>query len=236
MNPPCIVAMGGGGFSMEPEHLALDRYLLGLCDTERPKVCFLPTASGDNAAYIERFYTSFRSLNCEPSHLGLFAATHRQPAAHLVAQDLIYVGGGNTFNMLQLWRAHGLDKALHQAWQNGVVCAGLSAGSICWFEAGLTDSFGPQLEPLGDGLGWLAGSHCPHYDGEAQRRPRYEALVAGGELPGGVAADDGVALRYTGSRLVEVVSSRPGRSAYRVVRQDSGLHVEALEPRLLPGC
>ena len=236
MKQPCTVAMGGGGFSMEPDNLALDRYLLGLCNAERAKVCFLPTASGDSPEYIERFYAAFESLDCQPSHLSLFRANQRRPAAHLLDQDLIYVGGGNTFNMLQLWRAHGLDEALRSAWQKGVVCAGISAGSICWFDDGLTDSFGPQLEPLGDGLGWIEGSNCPHYDGEAQRRPRFESLVAAGKLPGGMAADDGVALRYEGSALVEVVSSRPRRSAYRVMRKDNGVQIEALEPRLLPEC
>ena len=115
-----------------------------------------------------------------------------------------------------IWRTHGLDTVLREAWEKGDVLAGLSAGSLCWFASGVTDSFGASLAPLHDGLGLLPGSHCPHYDGEALRRPRYRALIRAGELPPGLAADDGVALRFTGTDLTEVVSSRPGARGWRV--------------------
>ena len=148
--------------------------------------------------------------------------------AYLTDHDVIYVGGGNTANMLAIWRAHGVDRALRTAWDAGVVIAGVSAGMVCWFRAGLSDSFGPELQPL-DALGWLPGSGCPHYDGEAERRPRYRALVDAGRLPPGMAADDGCALHFAGTRLVEVVSSRPHAAAYLV---DAG-HEHRISPRFL---
>lgn len=211
-----IVAMGGGGFSMEPDNPLLDDWLLSLTDTARPSVCLVPTASGDAEGIIERFYASFASRDCTAAHLPLFRRTDPDLRAVILAQDLIYVSGGNTANMLAIWRTHGLDTVLREAWEKGVVLAGLSAGSLCWFASGVTDSFGESLAPLHDGLGLLPGSHCPHYDGEALRRPRYQALIRAGELPPGLAADDGVALRFTGADLSEVVSSRPEARGWRV--------------------
>jgi peptidase E len=145
-----------------------------------------------------------------------------------LAADAILVCGGNTANMLAVWRVHGFDRVLREAWESDVLLTGWSAGMICWFEAGVTDSFGPQLEGLRDGLGFLPGSACPHYDGEELRRPRYRELVAGG-FPAGIAADDGVALHYEGTELVEVVTCRPGTAAYRVTPAGE----ERIEARLL---
>ena len=146
----------------------------------------------------------------------------------MLGQDVIYVGGGNTANMLAVWRVHGMDAALREAWEQGVVLCGSSAGMICWFEAGLTDSFGPQLEGMRDGLGFLPGSACPHYDGEELRRPRYRELVDGG-FPAGYAAEDGVGLHFVGTELAEVVAAEPGKRAYRVERGSE----EPLESRVL---
>ncbi|MFT5682927.1 MAG: dipeptidase E [Myxococcota bacterium] len=211
-----IVAMGGGGFSMEPDNPLLDTWLLSLTGATTPGVCFLPTASGDSETYIEKFHKAFSALPCTPRHLSLFRRQDTNLREVVLSQDLIYVGGGNTANMLAVWRVHGLDVVLREAWEAGVVLAGLSAGSLCWFEAGVTDSFGEALAPLADGLGLLPGSHCPHYDGEALRRPRYRELVRSGALPPGLAADDGVALRFSGTTLAEVVSSRPDTAGWRV--------------------
>lgn len=233
MTNSTIVAMGGGGFSMEPDNPLLDDWLLSLVDRTQPKVCFVPTASGDADGYIVRFYDAFGKGRAEPSHLALFDRKVDGLREFVFAQDIIYVGGGNTANMLAVWRAHGLDEVLREAWKNGVVLAGLSAGSLCWFEAGLTDSFGTEFAPLCDGLGFLPGSHCPHFDGESERRPQYEELVRTGQLPGGIAADDGVALLYRGAELVEVVSSRPGACAYRLQAEDSRLGEEVIQPRYL---
>jgi peptidase E len=215
-----IVAMGGGGFSMEPENPLLDDFILSLAPRTPPKICFVPTASADSAGYIVRFYRAF-SGRALPTDLTIFdrAALPRQPAntweiaGFLADQDIIYVGGGNTANLLSIWRTHGLDRILRDAWIRGAVLCGVSAGMICWFRDGITDSFG-QLKPLGDGLGFIDASACPHYDGETERRPAYHQAITEG-LPSGYAADDGAALHFRGTELVEAVSSRESAAAYR---------------------
>jgi len=224
--------MGGGGFSMEPENPLLDRYVLGLTGKDRPKVCFLPTASGDAEGYIINFYRAMVRLNAEPTHLSLLHPAERDMAGLLLSQDVIYVGGGNTKNMLALWRAWGLDEVLRTAWERGVVLTGLSAGSICWFEQGVTDSVPGELSAL-SALGFLKGSHCPHYDGEADRRPAYHRLRAAGALGDGIAADDGVGLHYVGDELVKVVSSRPNARAYRVFAEGDAVQEEPIIPQYL---
>jgi dipeptidase E len=236
--PRRIVAMGGGGFSMETSPL-LDDHALSLARRRRPRVCFLPTASGDGATYIAKFYRAFAPRDCVPTdltlfdHLGLPRRPERddQLAAFLSEQDVVYVGGGNTASMLVLWREHGLDRALRAAYESGVVMCGLSAGMNCWFECSVTDSYGP-LAALRDGVGLVRGSACPHYDGEAARRPTYHALVAAGLAPG-YAADDGAALCFVDGELHEVVSSRPNARAYRVERGDGRVVETALPTRFL---
>lgn len=199
--------MGGGG-SFEP-------FLLSLAARSRPRICFLATATGDNPSAIVAFYERFGDLECVPTHLRLFGMPD-EPARVVAEQDIVLVSGGNTANMLALWRLHGIDVALREAWERGAVLAGGSAGANCWFEASVTDSFGPQLAPLRDGLGLLAGSFCPHYDGEALRRPAYTRMVADAEVPAGIACDDGAAALYEGRELREVVATTDGASAYRV--------------------
>jgi peptidase E len=208
-----IVGLGGGGDTPEQTE-RLFGYVLGLTGKERPRLLIVPTATAERddhvAAYLERF-----AHNADPSVLRTFPWPPADLRARILEQDAIWVGGGNTANMLAIWRVHGIDRVLHEAWESGVLLFGASAGMICWFEAGVTDSFGPQLEGLRDGLGILAGSACPHYDGEELRRPRYRELVDDG-FPGGIAADDGVGLHYDGTELVEIVTCRPGAAAYRV--------------------
>ncbi len=221
-----IVAMGGGGFSMEPDNLLLDNFILSLTGKARPRVCFVPTAGGDDPVYIMNFYDAFATRSIA-RHLPLFARRGEDITAFLLTQDVIYVGGGNTENMLAIWHVHGVDRALRAAWEAGIILAGLSAGSLCWFETGTTDSFGTALEHLSGGLGLLPGSHCPHYDGEPNRRPVYRRLIAEG-LPAGYAADEGAALYFVGTKLREVVSSRPEAFAYRVELRDG----EVVETRL----
>ena len=218
MRAPQIVALGGGGFSEEPDNPLLDDYILRLTERASPKVCFLPTASGDAEGYIDKFYGAFHRTRCEPSHVTLFRTPlAKDIEAHLLTRDVIYVGGGSTLNMLAVWRLHGLDKVLRQAWGQGVVLCGLSTGSICWFEAGVTDSMlGRELAALDNGLGLLPGSHCPHYQSEPKRRPEYLRLVGNGELPAGLAADLGVGLHFVGTELAAVIASRPDLAAYRV--------------------
>ena len=228
-----IVAMGGGGFSMETDNTLLDDLILDLGrnanDRRQPRICFLPTASGDTPAYIAEFYAAF-ARRSEANHLALFNRTVDDIEGLLLDQDVVYVGGGNTENMLAVWRVHGVDRALRRAWEAGVVLAGVSAGSLCWFETGTTDSFGAGLAPLSTGLGLLPGSHAPHYDGEATRRPHFQRLIAEGVIPAGYAADEGAALVFRETELAEAVASRPGARAYRVERGPSGDVVETPLP------
>jgi dipeptidase E len=208
-----IVGLGGPGDTPEQTE-RLFRYALGLTGKDRPRLLIVPTATGERddgiAMYLERF-----ARHSDPSVLRTFPWPPSDLRARILDQDAIWVGGGNTANMLAIWRVHGIDGFLREAWEAGVVVFGASAGMICWFEAGVTDSFGPELEGLRDGLGLLRGSACPHYDGEELRRPRYRELIAGGLAPG-IAADDGVGLHFEGTELVEVVTCRPGAAAYRV--------------------
>ncbi|WML28794.1 Type 1 glutamine amidotransferase-like domain-containing protein [Neobacillus sp. OS1-32] len=210
-----IIALGGGGFSMEPENPLLDTYILQQSHKPIPKICFLATASGDADGYISNFYRFFERQNCEPSHLSLFRPSTRDLEGFILDKDIIYVGGGNTKNLLVLWKEWGLDKILNKAWNQGIILAGISAGSICWFEEGVTDSYGDQLEPI-KALGFLKGSNCPHYDGEAERRPAYHRLIETGKLQSGIAVDDGAAVHFIEQDLYQAVSSRPDAKAYQV--------------------
>jgi peptidase E len=223
------VTIGGGGFSMEPDDALLDRYILSFARRGRPRVCFVGTASGDAPTYVTSFYRAFARLDAEPLDLPLFERGGEDLRELVLAQDVIYVGGGNTANLLAVWRLHGLDAIVREALDSGAVLCGVSAGMNCWFECSTTDSFGPRIAPLHDGLGFIPGSACPHYDGEPQRRPAYRGLVDDG-FPAGYAADDGAALRFDAAgRLVEAVASRPGPRAYRV---EPGAET-ALETRVL---
>ena len=231
--PGRIVALGGGA---QPLRLgpALEEYLLRLTGRDCPRVCYLPTASGDSDANIVRFYQHFRQPRCQPSHLPLFRRESDDLRPRLLEQDMILVSGGNTANQLAIWRLHGVDLILREAWEAGILLCGGSAGSLCWYECGVTDSFGLQLGPLHDGLGFLPGSHCPHYDAEVLRRPTYRRYVAEGVLPGGIAIDNAAGVRYAGTELVEAVSAREGARAYRVEREaGGGLREEPLLVRRL---
>jgi dipeptidase E len=224
-----LVTLGGGGFSMEPENPLLDEYILSLARRPRPRVCFVGTASGDAITYVTSFYRAFATLDADAIDLPLFDRQGYDLREFVLGQDVIYVGGGNTANLLVVWRRHGLDAILREALDGGAVLCGISAGMNCWFEASTTDSFGPGIAPLHDGLGFIPGSACPHYDGEPQRRPTYRRLVDSG-FPPGWAADDSAALRFdTAGRFVEAVASRPSALAYRV---EPGRET-ALETRLL---
>jgi peptidase E len=227
-----IVAMGGGSFGLDGRFTPLDRYALGLVSRPRPRVCFLPTASAENPQYVMRFYEAYASSRCEPSHLLLFGRPRTDIRDFLLSQDVIYVGGGNTANMLAVWRVHGVDRVLAEAWRRGIVLTGVSAGMICWFEAGVTDSFGP-LARLDDGLALLPGSACPHYDGEVDRRPTYRQLVASG-FPAGHAADDGAALHFVDRTLHACIAGRSGARAWRVEERDGTVEERALPTELLP--
>lgn len=225
-----IVAMGGNGLE-EPYHPLVDDYVLELARRNRgrgrPRVCLVPTASGDSPAYLAAFYAAF-ARRSEATHLALFGRTVEDLEDFVLDQDVMYVGGGNTASMLAVWRAHGLDRILARAWDAGIVLAGTSAGANCWFECSSTDSFGP-LAALNDGLGFLPGSHSPHYDGEPGRRPLFRQLIADGTLSDGYASDDGAALVFRDRDLVEAIASLPEARSYRVVRGPAG---EAIETKL----
>jgi dipeptidase E len=211
--PGQILAMSGGGFMLASDS-PLDSFMLSLSPARRPRVCLVPTPAGDSDRVIAAFFEAFARRDCEPSCLRLFG-TPEQPVEHLARQDVVYVSGGNTADALALWRLHGVDEALCSAWERGAVLGGVSAGANCWFECCVTDSFSPGLDPLRDGLGFLPGSFCPHYDGEELRRPVFRSLVDDG-FPSGYAADDCAALHFVGTDLRDVVCSREGAAAYRV--------------------
>ena len=215
-----IVACGG----QQLLYPALTSYLLALARQGRPKVLFLGTATGDSPGYLLTFYQALAGVACQPSHLALFDRVVDDIDALLRAQDVVIVGGGNTANMLAIWRLHGVEDALRNAYAAGTVLSGWSAGCLCWFEGGITDSFTPELGALRDGLGILAGSACPHYDSQAARRPVYAREIAAGLAPG-IALEDGVAARYDDEQLVEIVSARVDGRAF---------HVDAGGERSLP--
>jgi dipeptidase E len=208
--------MGGGGFTAGPADPALDELVLELAGVPRPRVCLLPTAGGDSEHQIRRYHETFGDRLCEPTHISLFRlGRHPVPLReHLLSQDAIYVGGGSMVNLLAIWKAQGIHQILHEAWENGILLAGLSAGSMCWFEWGITTSSG-QAAPA-PGLGFLPGSNSVHHNGEPDRRPVYLEAVRNGEIPPGWAVDDGAALIFRHRRLEEVVSARAGARAYEV--------------------
>ncbi|HEX3608446.1 MAG TPA: peptidase E [Solirubrobacterales bacterium] len=213
--PRQIVAFGGGGFSMESGNPLLDEYVLGLCRREKPRVCFLPSASGDADHYVVRFYRAFPADRCESSHISLFRR-EQGPAdlrAHLLSQDLIYVGGGSVVSLLGVWRAHGLDRILREAWEAGVILCGLSAGSLCWFAEAHSGFHGAPRRV--EGLGLLPFSNSVHYEPGSDHGLAYRGLIQAGMRPG-FAAQDGAALHFVGAELNRVVASRPESHGYRL--------------------
>jgi peptidase E len=212
--PRQVIAIGGGGFYRDAENLELERYVIRQTNGDKPKVAFVPTASGEPDHYLVNFYPAFLKLGCRPSHLTFFKRTP-ELRAYLLGQDVIYVGGGNTKSMLAVWRDWGVPELLREAWESGIVLTGVSAGAICWFEEGVTDSFADGLRPLAC-LGFLPGSCCPHYDGEAERRPAYHRLLAAGEIAAGVAIEDWTGVHFKGTQIHRVIASREGARAYSV--------------------
>ena len=233
--PRRIFAMGGGGFTMEPENPRLDAYIAGLAGEAHPRICLLPTASGDDDGQWVAFHGAFEHLHAELTHLSLFRLGRRPVDVRetLLSQHVLYVSGGSMRNMLAIWRVHGLDKILREAHDAGIVLAGLSAGSMCWFAHGITKSTGAPAPAVG--LGLLEGSNCVHYDGEPDRRPAYHAALRDG-MPAGYGVDDGAGLLFEDGRLKEAVGSRPDARAYRVELQDDAIVETPLDVRLLePG-
>jgi dipeptidase E len=202
---------------MEPDNPLLDDFVLSLAPAREPRILFLPTAAGDTTGLINAFHARFGDRACLPSHLSLFRmAEVRRPLREIVmSQDIVYVGGGSMRNLLAIWHAHGLDELLTQAWQRGIVLAGLSAGAMCWFQGGVSRSDGAAPAPI-EGLGLLPGSLTVHADGEPERLPVWLSCVREGTLPGGWALDDGVGLLFVDRKPARAVSSRPGAGGQRV--------------------
>jgi peptidase E len=226
-----LMPYGHNGWRIGP----LLRYLLDVTGTRRPRVCVLTTATGDDPAGYLRMLGAFERTGVVASHLSLFPMPNvPDPRELLLDQDAIVVGGGSVANMVAVWRVHGLDSVFREAWERGIVLSGASAGAICWFAGGTTDSFGPDLRPFHDGLGILAGSYSPHYDSEEGRRPLFRRLVGEGSLPPGWGADDGVAMHFVDGVLCEVVAERDAVHAWRVEPSGDGSATETrIEPRVI---
>jgi dipeptidase E len=227
-----IIALGGGGFSMEPENQLLDKYVLNQSPSKKPKICFIPTASGDADNYIERFYKFFDRQQCIPSHLSLFDPCYNDLESFVLDKDILYVGGGNTRKLLVLWKEWGLDNILRKAYDKGIILTGISAGANCWFEQGITDPLNGSLYGL-DCLNFISGSFCPHYDGEEKRRPSYHQLVQSEKVKNGFGVDDGVALHFINETLHNILSSRPSAKAYRVFNQDNRVIEVVIDTKFL---
>ena len=224
---------GSGGQAAPP----LLAYAAELSGRPAPRICVLHTASGDDPAAYVRTYELLAAIAGRVAHLRLFPMPNTaDPEDLLLSQDVIFVGGGSVANMLAVWQVHDLDRTMRAAWHAGIVLSGVSAGAICWFSAGTTDSFGTDLRPFTDGLGLVSPSFCPHYDSEPGRRPLYQSLIADGTVPPGIACDDGAAAHYVDDDLAEIVADRPAARGYQVDRSDAGCAAEtALDGRVLAG-
>jgi dipeptidase E len=229
--PRQIIPIGGGGFYRDADNLELEKYIIRQAGGENPRVAFVPTASGEPDHYVASFYSAFLKLGCRPSVLTFFKRTP-ELRSFLLNQDVIYVGGGNTKSLLAVWRDWDVTEILREAWESGIVLTGVSAGAICWFEQGLTDSFSDGLRPL-DCLGFLPGSCCPHYDGEAQRRPSYHRLLASGEISAGIAIEDWTGVHFKGSEIYRVVAAKRGARAYRLRAVYGSVQEVSLTPEYL---
>ena len=227
MNKGHIIAIGGGGFGRNPNHLLIEKYIVEQSNVPKPNVCFIPTASAEDKSYTVNFYSAFNKLNCNPSHLNFF---HRTPNLRSVInkQDIIYVGGGNTKSMLAVWREWKLDKLLLKAYEKGVILCGVSAGAICWFEKGITDSWASNLSIM-DCMGLLKGTCCPHYDGEANRKPSVEKFLNEEVINSCFALDDGSAIHFKDGILHSSVSFHKGANAYDVYIKNGKIKHDVLK-------
>jgi peptidase E len=227
-----IIAIGGGVLLPDTGNFKLETYIVEVSGKARPRILFVPTASGDDTGSIARFYESYARFGAELSVLPFFRRTPQDVRDLVLSHDVVHVGGGNTRSMLAVWRDWGMDAALAEAYERGIILCGSSAGSICWFAEGVTDSIAGDLTRL-DCLAFLPGSNCPHYDGERDRRPAFQKMVAERVVSDGLACDDGVGLHYIDGKLHEIPSARPAARAYRVCKNGASVHEEALAVRQL---
>jgi dipeptidase E len=229
-----IIALGGGGFSDQPDNLMLDEYILLQANKAKPKILFLPTAGGDHEDYIAKFYRSFKKLNCIPTHLSL---TKKNPAYQrleklVLSHDVIFVGGGSPRFLMQVWRKCGMDKIVKKAWKQGIVLSGMSAGAICWYEDGFKNPKDDVWRRIAC-LGFLEGSFCPHYDKRGELRAAYRKMISSGEIEAGYGVQDGVALHYIGTELKYIVSSEPDAKAFYVRKSGFRVTEKELKPAYL---
>ena len=208
-----IIALGGGGFTHETKNTLLDDYILNQSSKETPKICFIGTASGDAEDYIQKFYNCYQTKACTPSHISLFKDNIKNIETHIFDQDIIFVGAGNTRNLLALWKEWGLDKLIIKAYAQGIILSGVHAGSMCWFDEGLSGSDQNNLSKL-TCLRILEGSSCPHFDTEPTHRDIYKKMIEKGEIKSGIACDKGVAIHFVNEKLEKIVSSKRNKHAY----------------------
>ena len=209
-----IIAIGGGGFGRNPGEGIIENYILEQSDANKPKICFIPTATGDDEGYIESYYSTFSMLECDPVHLDFFKRTPDLEDL-ILNQDIIFVGGGNTKSMLAVWRDWNLDKLLKIAYQNGTIMCGVSAGAICWFDLGITDSWEEELKIMSC-LGFVKGVCCPHYDEEPERRPTVHELIKDQEMDSCIAVDGGCALHLINEDPYRSVAFSEKKNAFLV--------------------
>ena len=222
-----IIAIGWGGFGRNPNKPVIEKYIIEQSIVKKPNVCFIPTASAEDSAYIVNFYKTFSKLNCSPIHINLFQRTPRLDSI-INKQDIIYVGGGNTKSMLAVWREWKLDNLLLKTYKKGAILCGVSAGAICWFEKGITDSWASNLNII-DCMRILTGCCCPHYDGEKDRRPSLEKFILDGAIDSCYALDDGAALHYKNGNIHTTLSFYKGAHVYRVSLKDGKVHHQIMK-------
>ncbi|NOT76330.1 MAG: peptidase E [Cyclobacteriaceae bacterium] len=224
-----IFITGGGGFK------SFSKFIMGLTKKENPKVCYVPTATGDSVNTISNWYASCEDLPVKPFVLKTFIGSYDTKKTFeetIMGMDIIFVGGGNTLNMIAIWKAQGIDLALRKAYESGIVMSGGSAGSLCWFQSGTTDSRPIKLSKV-DCLGWIKGSHCPHYDAEVQRRPLYQDLIKKGELPPGYACDNNAGIYFENEQFVKSVALNKESKSYYVDVVEGQVSEKALPTELL---
>jgi len=229
MKPTRKIIATSAGFAIEPRNRRMDRYILDQASAKKTKICFIGTASGDSKNYVQRFYNFFEKENCICTDLPLFKTKIANLKQFVFEQDILYVGGGNTKSMLAIWREWGLDDIIKQAYRKGVLLCGISAGSLCWFEEGFTDSSPGRYTSL-PALGLLKGSNCPFHNINPKKGKKYEAMIKSQQILPGIASDLGVGLHYENEKLIKVVSSRKGAMAYKVFLENGNLKKESISP------
>ncbi len=232
------IVAGSGGFIYKDWQMRVGpmlKYAFKITKKDRPKFCLIATARGDDKTVIANFYNASSFENVDASHLELFPMpNHDDIEAFILSQDVIWVGGGSVANLLAVWRTHGLDIILKKAWEKGIVLTGQSAGSICWNVGGVTDSFGMNMQPVTNGLGFLPYSSGVHYNTEEQRRPLIHKLISDGTIPDGYATDDGVNIHFINHEVHKAVSDRPDVYAYRVYKDEAGtVNEDRIKPEML---